>query len=315
MEDPILTEEEKQQSMIVLLEDELPLDVRSTIHLVRNGEVPSSDVDEDPIYSRYICCVCKNILLNPTTCATGHHMGCLECWKKIADKKCPLCHTVLPSVLLINPLYPALQVWMSVDLGVRCPRKDLCSWTGEWGIDGHKLHHHYTVECPGRIVYCSLDAACRHRMRPVDKDAHESICGFRLVPCERCGTLLRKNRISGHLCPQARLPCPHTSDDGIQHSFRRADRDEHMTTCGEAKEVCYLCTTATELGLWQAGETRLPDDSYRRKNQATHWADFTGIHQRAMHARYNDTLKEQFVANNKRKFRAMSPDEDDDIYE
>jgi hypothetical protein len=88
-----------------------------------------------------------------------------------------------------------------------------------------------------------------------------------------------------------------------------------MTTCGEAKEVCYLCTTATELGLWQAGETRLPDDSYRRKNQATHWADFTGIHQRAMHARYNDTLKEQFVANNKRKFRAMSPDEDDDIYE
>ena len=249
---------------------------------------PGVEPQNHPIYSVCLCCLCNDMPMNPTLCGGPNegHIICGTCRPNLRLDKCPMCRSEVPS-LLSRPAFPPTLKRIVNNMIVKCPQ---CPWHGNWGWEGKEFTEHLEKRCPERIIVCKI-AGCSAFFVASTVAEHERTCPYQPTECLLCHQTMPGVHLPTHECPEAMLPCPHTT----AHKIARKELATHIETCEYVTDVCSLCQWADSQKLFLDTEVRLPDHSYKRQEEALHLEAFMAVHQRSLHSQHNKAAREQLI--------------------
>ena len=141
-----------------------------------------------------LCCICKQLLEDPTESDCGH-ICCSSCVEKAKTTKnfraiCSECGRRVRNTAE-KPSVPTALVDKINSLSVLCPlgcKKVL--------LVKH-LPAHKTKECQHRVINC-VNKGCNYRLPVNQLDDHLLLCDYRLVRCEVCRACIVHRDMSAH---------------------------------------------------------------------------------------------------------------------
>ena len=247
-----------------------------------------------PVDENFICGICHDVLLKPTSACGDGHTFCAACLDSITQRpfRCPICRSEpLAAFALNRPLQN-----MIAKLTLCCPHHDGagdkppnskrskraasssrepkgCAWQGK--LEDLEAH---LRECSYEAVECPL--GCGVRATRTELEAHQLVCPRRMVTCG-CGKDLRADLLDKHKadeCGDTMVKCLFCSKEMTRsalgtsstpiHKFKWVHEVIHKLT-GHYRECPKLRLRCPHYGCYEL---------FRREDAPAHHTAFAHAH-------------------------------------
>lgn len=183
----------------------------------------------ESVPKKYLCCLCHELLTDPSTTSCCQHHFCYNCISRIQEIKrpCPKCKKESFSVQQDSQMKERTK-----SLKVFCPmssKRGGCGWIGTLGeLDNHLRLSEMEGECRRVHVKCPLK--CGEYVPRGDLDLHKSKrCTRRQFECVHCGFKDFYEKITlkhYHECLEHPVMCP---NDCHMPGIKRHQLSDHLS--------------------------------------------------------------------------------------